>query len=67
MRNDFEWLQNHYPELQEKYPKKVVAILDGKIVGSGNTIQEAEQEAKKRIKGRKPLLGRIRKKGAMIL
>jgi len=67
MENDFEWLQKHYSELQEKYPKKVVAILDRKVVGSGNTIQEAEQEAKKRITSRKPLLGRVRKKGAMIL
>lgn len=68
MENDFEWLQEHYKELREKYPEKVVVILDKKVIDIGDTIQEAEQSAKPFIKlDKKPLFGRIRKKGAMIL
>ncbi|HIG92755.1 TPA: hypothetical protein HA242_07480 [Candidatus Woesearchaeota archaeon] len=63
---DFQWLQEHYGELSKKYAGKIVAIADGKLVGVGDTLSEAENQAK-RYTHKIPLIGRIRKKRAMIL
>jgi len=63
---NFEWFEEHYPELRAKYPGKVVAIVDSDIVGIGDTIQQAEKEAKERT-NKKPFFGRVRKKTAMVL
>jgi len=62
---EFIWLREHYAELQEKYPGKVVAIVGDKVVGVGDSISEVE----KQLKGvaEKPLFGKIRRKRAMIL
>ena len=63
---EFEWLQEHYKELSEKYPGKVIAIVDHKLVGIGSTLSEVREQASKATT-KKPLFGRIRKKRAMIL
>ncbi len=63
---EFKWLQEHYKELSEKYPGKVVAIVNHELVGIGNTLAEVREQASKTTTKR-PLFGRIRKKRAMIL
>ena len=63
---EFQWLEKHYKELSEKFPGKIVAIVDSRLVGVGDTIAEAEEQAQ-RITAVPPLFGRIRKKRAMIL
>jgi Family of unknown function (DUF5678) len=45
MSNDFAWLTEHSLEIYEKYPGKWIAILDGEVVGVGNTAPEAAQQA----------------------
>lgn len=66
VEENFEWFEEHYSELKEKYPGKVIAIVDKGIVGIGNTIQEAEREAREHT-NKKPFFGRVRKKTAMAL
>lgn len=63
---EFEWFREHYPELIEKYPGKTVAIFNSKVLGVGNTISEAEREARK-FTTAELFFGKVRKKRAMIL
>ncbi len=63
---EFLWLQEHYPELHDKYPGKIVAVVGNKIVGVGDTLVEVRRQTRG-LTDRKPLFGRIRKKRAMIL
>lgn len=48
---NIEWLKEHRDEVAGKY----VALEDGKLVGQGRNIREADQEAK-RNGAQKPLL-----------
>lgn len=63
---EFLWFQEHYKELREKYPGKTVAIVDDKIVGVGDTLTEADQEAQK-VTSKNPFFAKVRKNRAMIL
>lgn len=35
-----DWLTHHFNELIDKYPGKIVAVIDDKVVGVGDTYQE---------------------------
>ncbi len=63
---DFEWYREHYKDLMEKYPGQTVAIADGRVVGAGKTIVEAERKARK-ITTEELFFGKVRTKRAMIL
>ena len=63
---EFLWLQEHYKELHNKYPGKIVAVVDNKIIGVGDTLVDVRRQTRN-LTDRKPLFGRIRKKRAMIL
>ncbi len=45
MHADFVWLTEHSREIYEKYSGKWIAVLDGEIVGVGDTATEAAQQA----------------------
>ena len=38
-----DWLAKHMDELIDKYPGKIVAIMNGEIVGVGDTYKEVYQ------------------------
>ena len=41
-----KWLNEHYKELQDRYPDKYIAIQDDNILATGDTIEEAYMHAK---------------------
>lgn len=43
--NDMDWGTDHYSDLVNKYPDKWVAIVDKKVVASGDGVIEVENEA----------------------
>ena len=45
MRGDFAWLTEHSRGIGEKYAGKWIAVLDGEIVGVGETATEAAAQA----------------------
>jgi hypothetical protein len=45
MSADFAWLTKHSREIYEKYAGKWIAVLDGEIVGVGDTATAAAQQA----------------------
>ena len=45
MSADFAWLTEHSCEIYEKYSGKWIAVLDGQIVGVGDTATEAARQA----------------------
>ncbi len=47
MSGDFGWLTGHSRELYEKYCGRWIAVLDGKVVGVGDTATEAAAQAEK--------------------
>jgi hypothetical protein len=51
MNEDFAWLTEHSREIYEKYPGKWIAVLDGKIVGVGDTATEAAAQAEEEHPG----------------
>lgn len=59
-------MRKHYGRLMSSHGGKVIAIVNEKIVGVGDTLQEAQKKAKA-VTSKKPFFGRIRKEGAMIL
>ena len=48
MHDDFAWLTEHSLEIHEKYAGKWIAILDGDVVGVGETATEAATQAEAR-------------------
>jgi hypothetical protein len=44
---DASWAESHYPELQNLYLNKWVAVFRGEVVASGDSLGEVESEAKK--------------------
>ena len=42
---DKKWAEKKYPDLQEKYPDKWVAIVDKKVVAAGKSLKNIELEA----------------------
>jgi len=45
MSEGFAWLTEHSREIYEKYSGKWIAVLDGEIVGVGDTATEAARQA----------------------
>lgn len=44
VRND-QWLKQNYLELIQNYPNQWIAVLDQKVVASGNRKRQVESEA----------------------
>jgi hypothetical protein len=47
MRDDFAWLTEHSRENYEKYAGRWIAVLDGEVVGVGETAVEAANQAER--------------------
>lgn len=45
MSQDFAWLTEHSREIYEKYSGKWIAVLDGQIIGVGDSATEAARRA----------------------
>lgn len=48
MSNDFAWLTEHSNEIYQKYSGKWIAVLDGQIIGVGNTATDAAKQAEEK-------------------
>lgn len=46
---DFEWLNSHYSELQEKYPSMYVAVKDRKVIAYGREFGKVYDEARRKV------------------
>jgi len=53
---DFEWLCKNRASLYAEYQGKHLAIIDGKVVGVGDSAIEAFKEARKKDPKTRPLL-----------
>jgi hypothetical protein len=47
--SDFEWVHNHRPELLEKYGECVLLVYEQKVVGKGQTLREAMENAEQNL------------------
>lgn len=56
MTADFAWLTEHSREIYEKYSGKWIAVLDGEVVGVGETATEAARQAEAEHPGSKYIL-----------
>ena len=45
MSEDFAWLTEHSHEIYEKYSGKWIAVLNGEVVGVGETATQAAEQA----------------------
>ena len=57
--DDKKWAEKNYPDLQEKYPDKWVAIVNKKVVAAGKSLKNTELEAEHKTgvpKARIPVL-----------
>lgn len=45
MSSDFAWLTEHSLEIHQKYAGKWIAVLDGEVIGVGDTAVEAARQA----------------------
>ncbi len=43
--NDFAWLTEHSKEILQQYSGKWIAVLDGQVIGVGDTATEAAKQA----------------------
>lgn len=46
---DFLWINEHYGELQKKYPSMYIAVKDAKVLAAGKEFDAVYDEAKKRV------------------
>lgn len=46
---DFLWINEHYAELQEKYPSMFIAVKDAKVLAAGKEFDAVYDEARKRV------------------
>lgn len=51
MNGDFAWLTEHSTEICEKYSGKWIAVLNGEVVGVGDTATEAAGQAEEKHEG----------------
>lgn len=51
MSDDFAWLTEHSRENFEKYAGKWIAVLDGEVIGVGDTAPEAVAQAEEKRPG----------------
>jgi len=56
---DDEWLKRHLEELVKEHPRKVIAVLDQRIVAMGDSILEVWRIAEERYPDRAPLIFQI--------
>lgn len=56
---DCDWLAEHGLELSEKYPGKWVAVHDQEVIGVGDTLAEAGEQATRRRPQRDFILEQI--------
>jgi hypothetical protein len=47
--SDFAWVRENRRELLKKHGEGVVLVYEQQIIGMGNTIEEAEQDAERRL------------------
>lgn len=64
---DFLWLNQHTPELQDKYGGKWIAVVKQEVVGIGNSAVEAFNEARKKFPDVRPLLDFVPTEECLIL
>ncbi len=43
--SDCDWLAQHGLELSQRYPGKWIAVHDGQVIGEGDSLLEADQQA----------------------
>ena len=53
MSNAKKWIQRHFKELVDNYPGKYVAVFDNKIITSGLSSKDVQEEAQKRYPNKK--------------
>ncbi len=63
--DDFDWVREHYGELEKQYKNMWVAIAEKKVVSYGKNLKEVEEEAEK-LSGRKDILTIYVESGAAI-
>lgn len=56
---DCDWLAEHGLELSERYPNQWVAVYNGEVIGAGDTLGEAAEQAMKRRPQRDFILEQI--------
>ncbi len=54
MDKDDLWIVQHFSELVGKYAGKYVAVIDERVVASGESAAEVETEAKRAYPGKSP-------------
>jgi hypothetical protein len=47
--SDFTWIHEHRPELLEKYGSCIILVYQRTVVGTGETLREAEEDAERRL------------------
>ena len=47
--DDFTWIHDHRPELLDQYGTCVILVYQRAVVGTGKTLQEAEEDAERRL------------------
>ena len=56
---DSDWLAEHGLDLSALYPNKWVAVYDGEVIGAGDTLGEAAEQAMQRRPQRDFILEQI--------
>ncbi len=67
VNEDFLWLSKNTPLLQKKYGERWIAIINKKVVSSGDDAKRAYNEAKKKFPEKEPLLDFIPKRRLLVL
>jgi hypothetical protein len=45
--SDFEWIRQHRKELLEQYGECMLLVFNQRVIGSGQSLEEAEAEAER--------------------
>jgi hypothetical protein len=59
MTQDFAWLTEHSREIHEKYAGKWIAVLNGQVIGVGQTAVEAAGQAESEHPGGDYILEKV--------
>lgn len=59
MSGDFAWLAEHSLEIYRKYAGKCIAVLNGEVVGVGDTVLDAAEQAEKDHPGADCILEKV--------
>lgn len=52
-RDDY-WIQRHFSELVEKYPRRYVAVVDEQIAAISDVGWQADEDARRKFPGKTP-------------